>query len=325
MDELKLAEYTSGDETQIIELFKNSFQVATSIDYWNWRFRDNPTGKIAIKLMWDKDFLAGHYAVSPIHLNYFGMKIDTALSNMTMTHSKYWGKGIFPKLADALYSDLAVNTEFIWGYPNENSHYSFVKKLKWVDIYQIPMFSFTHGSIPRKLKVTNNKGHIEKINTFDTRFDTFWNDFILSKKNISVYRSSDYLNWRFIQNPVNRYHVRAYLEEETLKGYLIHKFYKNDKGEIEVDIVDFQVQSPEVFGILLNSLFDEIEENPPNRINTWLNPSEEIFLTLEKIGFRSTAPITFLGAFNLKKESQTFENILKFSNWSIRMSDSDVF
>lgn len=96
---MEIRDYKPGDEKQILKLFEYSFGKKLPEEYWHWRFIDNPQKQIMIKLMWDKEILAGHYAVSPIEMIVHGEKILTALSMTTMTHPDYIGKGIFTQLA----------------------------------------------------------------------------------------------------------------------------------------------------------------------------------------------------------------------------------
>ena len=126
---MEIRGYQAGDEEKIYELFKMAFKKEIVPDFWKWRFLDNPFHKEPfIDLMWDGDTLAGHYAVSPIGMKVNGESVLTALSMTTMTNPNYGGQGIFPKLADSIYKKLTdVNVQYVWGFPNMNSHYSFIK------------------------------------------------------------------------------------------------------------------------------------------------------------------------------------------------------
>ena len=128
---MEIKAYKLGDELKIIELFEQSFGKKMSLEYWKWRFSDNPfTSNIFIDLMWDNDLLVGHYAVSPVEMILEDKKILTALSMTTMTHPQYGGKGIFSKLAENLYKRLTEEGyTMVWGFPNNNSHYGFNKNL----------------------------------------------------------------------------------------------------------------------------------------------------------------------------------------------------
>lgn len=151
---MKIRDYTNGDEIEIVKLFELVFGKPMSLEYWTWRFRDNPCSKYAIKLMWNEQELIGHYAVSPVMLDVEGVAQLTGLSMTTMTHPGYTGLGIFQQLSEALYKDMKdmLGMTAVWGFPNNNSHRGFIKNLEWKDIGVIPMMSCEVANITAKKK-----------------------------------------------------------------------------------------------------------------------------------------------------------------------------
>ena len=197
---MEISDYKPGDEIHILKLFQITFGKSMPEDHWKWRFIDNPENKVMIKLMWQDDVLAGHYAASPIKLNVKNENILAALSMTTMTHPDYTGRGIFTDLAEDLYLDEAKNSglKAILGFPNNNSHYGFIKNLKWKNLEQIPTFSIDVNKI-NKIKYSSisvvsafNSNH---INAQQKSFSTY---------NIKVEKSLSYLTWRYLKNPINK-------------------------------------------------------------------------------------------------------------------------
>ena len=131
---MNIREYQPGDEHKIIELFKDSYGKEMTLDFWNWRFRDNPFGHAIVYLAFDGDRLAAHYAVFPMH-------DMTCQSGTTMTHPDYRGQGLFPTLAERTYEKAKeLGRVLVWGFPNQQSHRTFIDKLDWKDICEIPTF-----------------------------------------------------------------------------------------------------------------------------------------------------------------------------------------
>jgi hypothetical protein len=62
---------------------------------------------------------------------------------------------------------------------------------------------------------------IERITRFDDRFDQLWHDFIENRTVITIKRSSDFLNWRYIDNPYREYAVFAATDSGRVVGYLV--------------------------------------------------------------------------------------------------------
>ena len=131
---MKIREYQPGDEHKIIELFKASYGKEMTLDEWYWRFRDNPFGHGIIYLAWDGDKLASHYAVLPRHSM-------LCQSGTTMTHPDYRGQGLFPELAERTYEKAKKEKyALVFGFPNQQSHRTFIDKLGWTDVCEIPAF-----------------------------------------------------------------------------------------------------------------------------------------------------------------------------------------
>ena len=95
--------------SQIAETFKESFAREFDEGYWRWRFEDNPCQeKIYISYIIEQGCLASYYAVSPLTVSLPGEgDFKVALSNMTMTHPAFTGRGYFRTLALSLYERLA--------------------------------------------------------------------------------------------------------------------------------------------------------------------------------------------------------------------------
>lgn len=41
---MKFRKYKKGDETELVNLFNSCFDKKINLDYWNWKYRDNPYG-----------------------------------------------------------------------------------------------------------------------------------------------------------------------------------------------------------------------------------------------------------------------------------------
>lgn len=314
---MEIRKYKAGDEYPIIALFKLVFKKEMSIEYWKWRFQDNPfTNDIMIHLMWEDQVLIGHYAVSPIEMNSNGKIVKTGLSMTTMTHPEYNGRGIFTQLSSSLYEELksVYNYEMVWGFPNNNSHYAFIKNLNWKNIATIPMLS---------LKKTSLKQTIEKIYyTEHTQFDDFLSKLLNeSKKNISINKTKKYLNWRYIQNPFAQYKILTLNNNSILVVYkVIASFF--DEKKIEIDIMEIQFDcNIEFLQQLLNAIVIN-EKCEIYQFNIWNTIFSDTYLILKKYGFISQLPITYLGYLNLNSKTLTAE---QYSNWDIDFGYSDIF
>jgi hypothetical protein len=315
-------DYAPNDEKKILELFRLSFRKELSLDYWNWRFRDNPTKKLMIKLMWDGDTLAGHYAVSPVEMVIDGEVKLTALSMTTMTHPDYAGRGIFSMLAEELYKDIATShmVSLVWGFPNTNSHYGFIKNLKWKDLSLVSTFCLRL----QKFKTTSEKNtisvktHFEKAHA-DTA-QTFMENFTVKSR-----RSLKYLNWRYTNNPSADYTIFE-LRDADKAYFMVTKIFRsfNEPEGFEVDIVElFFPPDANLLSSCIQAIKEHYHGHSILQVNTWIPLSDSRHIHLEKIGFSYGLPLTYLGMRNLDQENISLRE--NFNNWYFSMGDSDVF
>ncbi len=90
----------------------------------------------------------------------------------------------------------------------------------------------------RSSRASEAVGHvrIERIQSFDARFDDLWSK-VKNGFPISVWRDSEYLNWRYHSHPKEQYTVLAAEEDCVLVGFIVVKCHF---GEINTGyIVDF--------------------------------------------------------------------------------------
>jgi hypothetical protein len=242
---------TSADARAILELFNEVFNQKRSIDHWKWKFLDNPTNSICIFVAEDSRYIVGQYAILPTQMNLQGEKIMGAQSLDTMTHSAYRKQGMFVSLAEQCFTQAtSQNIGVLYGSPNEQSYPGFVNRLGWHDLGKLPQLVkildpkaiisrrtkstiiATIAEKPASLLLKLWKGDsrpkssehvkIKNIDTFDAHFDALWVK-IKGKLPVSVWKDSNYLNWRYVSCPDTNYTILAAEENNTLVGFIVLK------------------------------------------------------------------------------------------------------
>lgn len=317
---MEIKDYKSGDEVEILKLFQLSFGKSMSEQYWKWRFTKSPIQKTMIKLMWHNDILAGHYAVSPLRLNINGDRVLTALSMTTMTHPDYAGKGIFTDLAEALYKDENKKSglKAVWGFPNNNSHYGFIKNLSWIDIEQIPTLSINIDKIKK-----SEFSIIKTIDFFNKKHIDTYNE-ITHDYRVKIEKTVEYLAWRYTQNPSYKYEIFE-LADEYHSYFAVTKIFKSFtiKDAFEIDILELSF--PPVFDVLLalmNAIVNYYKNQKLVRINIWLPINDRKHILMEKLGFTNALPITYFG---IRTIDSGFIKIEDLKSWIYSMGDSDIY
>lgn len=314
---LQIKNYNNGDMKKILSLFKDTFNRELSEEYWIWRYQENLIKEKYIKLMWDQGLLAGHYALFPVELKAGSDIKKTGYSMTTMVSSQYRKLGIFNDLANSLYDDTNGSLEFIWGFPNNNSLHGFVKYLEWQLVTDIPMLEVNIDSF----KGVETNINVINIDIFSNDYDVFF-ELVSQNYNIIVKRDSKYLNWRYINNPDNRYYVFEYRERDQLLGYCVYKLYQNDET-LNGYIVDILSLNDTVFVSLITKSINELKQLGAIKAFIWMNDYDHL-INLKGLGFQSNDRTTHF-ACRLDSDKTLDINILDFSNWYLMMGDSDVF
>lgn len=316
---MEIKSYQKGDEKAILELFHLAFGKEMSIEYWNWRFANNPfSNELFIDLMWDGDKLVGHYAVSPIDMIINGETVRTALSMTTMTHPEYGGQGIFSQLAESLYGKLSANNyKMVWGFPNNNSHYGFNKNLSWSDIALQGMMSLKIKSLSRVINAEAKGKFISSLAEIERSFISHLNS---SAKYVKINKTKEFLQWRYFDNPTADYKI---IVSDDNRGIIIYKVIASfsDHTKSEIDIMDVAFDNDPTVLVNLLSSVNNFEQNIL-QFNLWDSLFSANQIILEKIGFRISPPLTYLGYRGLGSPDEEIGN---YRNWDMGLSYSDVF
>ena len=302
----------------IKKTFKSSFEQDIKEEYWNWRFNNNPhDSKIYIGYILEKGNLASYYAVSPTWIEVRDGRYKIALSNMTMTHPEYQGRGYFSLLAEELYQILRED-DFIgvYGFQNSNSHYGFKKHLNWNDIAILNLMVLDRERInPRAVRNYNSFSFTEKL--FEEGDLKILEGFLFTEKPVHIARDIETLRWRLIEIPTNTYHSLIISYGNSVSGVLIYKHYNNK----DVDVMEYFYKNEssrfEIFCAGLYYLWNATQGD----IYIWSNLHSDEHLYLEKMGFAESNFNTYFGIrlFNLN------DKVLDIKNWHYRFMDSDVF
>ncbi len=295
---------------QLANLFKRSFGRSIDPLFLKWRYFDNPHGEMLVNVQIEDETIIANYSASPCILNIDGYSLKTALSMTTMTDPAFAGRGLFNKLASELYNHMTEKRYgMIWGFPNFNSHYSFVNKLGWTDIYELPTMQLVLKAQPI------DSGCFETDNQFLLNYEQSQN---FSGLNYVV-KDHKYLQWRYARNPLNQYTNVVLAHDGYVSSYCVIKSYQQ-----QLDIVDFQAKDRDEGHVLLRQVMHFALKNDMEAVNCWAPRHHFMHGLCERLGFVNREPITYLGAKVLASGLQN-NSVYNYSKWFIQMGDSDVY
>ncbi len=291
-------------------LFVRAFGREIVREYLTWRYADNPAGDVLFCVETDGERIIANYSASPCVLERDGVEARSALSLMTMTDPDFAGKGLFPRLAGALYDQMAERGYgIIWGYPNANSHPPFIRKLQWKDIYEVPTMLRELAGIDR--------GAVDL-----QRDDAFALDYTSVAQPaglIHVRKSPDYLRWRYTRNPLHRYANLVLQSGGVVSSYCVTKRYGDS-----LDVVDFQaLDEKEGLELMRQVLVWAVGEGL-TAANVWAPRHHFIHPLCERLQFGNRERITYFGG-RLLGASAALDGAYHYDDWFIQMGDSDVY
>jgi hypothetical protein len=176
-------EINEKEKEYFLYVFNTVFNLDYNLKWFDWKYLDNPYGESNIVFAYDNENIAGIRA-------FWRNDIDNNLSYQpcdTAVLKEYRGMGIFSKMTKLALSE--VGDAFIYNFPNENSLPGYLK-MGWE---------------------INKYGYLEKV----------INRSNLKKK--TKYIEDDYLIWKFLNSPLNKY----YYTEIKGEFYLLTKRKNN--------------------------------------------------------------------------------------------------
>jgi GNAT superfamily N-acetyltransferase len=280
-------------------------------DYYAWKYGRNPAGKPIVWIAEEDDELAGFFGVVPkrfwIHDKEVlcGEMVDAFLS------PKFQGRGVFQKLVRNVFDEChKIGIEYLLGSPNEIARPIWVKRYGFREIfdYRSMVRPFNFSSIIRKkiknrllskllmfpisflfrlifqLYYRDKSIALEEITLPDKKIDGVWKA-CMNGYLFSLVKSSDYLKWRYQDNP-EFYRYYLVRKEDKPYGFVIVKIntLKSYTFAHLVDIL-FPFEDKKFLKCMVSELILSFKENEIDFLSTWAVPGTTIFRYFKRIGF----------------------------------------
>jgi len=316
-------DYKRGDEHQILHLYEEVNNRKMALEYWRWRHAKNPFGESIIKLVFADGKLIGHYAVTPMDIMVDNVPLRAVFSLHTLTHPAFQRQGIFTFLAEEVYKKCqSEDFSFVYGFPNENSYHGFTNRLGWTGSGKM---SSLEKKLDPKARTAPKAGNITEIDRFDDRVNVLWNK-VRAGYRITVPRTRDYLNWRFVEHPIIEYPMYIVTSGSSdLLGYMVLKMYK-DGDLVKGHIVDMlSVDDEHTIRSLIYSAYHYFMGKGIGHLSCWI-PEGSLYMPIfRKEGFISKEFDVNFGVRIFKEADESLKNAEQLDKWHLTMSDVDIF
>ncbi len=305
----------NDDVPAILKLFEVSFGRAIDERTYRYFFLDNPFGRPMVELAFHGDRLVGHYSLCPARTSVFGESVPSARSMTTMTHPGYQGHGIFPLLARRLYERVVreEGVRLVWGFPNQNSHYGFVRKIGWEDLFAL--FYLEQQSDPGKTAGSDRVVPLSPAEFLDLVPDVPRPDSVIRP----FVRDKAFYRWRYVEHPAHSYRFVA-LEDDRKVLAVLGEYRSGDVRHL--NLVDAVVDAGDAAVSLVRGVCRYAFEEGFHRTSVWADLRHPLFSAAEKLRFGSRGPITYFGAWLPASADAVWTDPRA---WRVVMGDSDVF
>ncbi|RYY40083.1 MAG: GNAT family N-acetyltransferase [Chitinophagaceae bacterium] len=209
----------------IVPLMKDCFGMDVNIDYFRWKFLNNPSGPFLgfVAVHNESGEIGAYYGVIPETYRIDGQERIVYQSCDTMTGTRHRRRGLFQLLALHCYEHLRQQGKlFIVGFSGGQSTPGFIK-FGWKHV-----FSFQNFFIPRALCYLN-RAFLTPASRVAAIGDVAEIAPLLEKaprNTVHSVRSVELVRWRF-GNPRNAYQVQAYKGANGYEGYICYYVEQN--------------------------------------------------------------------------------------------------
>ncbi|MCM4157108.1 GNAT family N-acetyltransferase [Gramella sp. AN32] len=204
---------------QVLKLSLGEDDFPLSKEIWNYKHNLNPFGKSLVlvgiendKIIGVRAFMAWEWQIrESVYMAY--RAVDTA------THPNHQGKGVFKKLTQAavkVAKDKGIS--LIYNTPNDQSRPGYLK-MGWEIVGKIEVALKPNlGAFSLKSKRRKDYEIIDKYSQ-NKQLVTLWNKMQVEKKLSFTPKSSEFLYWRYENNPLQQYEIYK-SDKVYLAGYI---------------------------------------------------------------------------------------------------------
>ena len=273
--DIKIRSYQTGDENEIVPLLQFIFDGwphfdlhCDPIDFWKWKYLDNPIAKGPITLAIRDEKIVGCYHTIPQKLKVKNKKILWADGVDAAVHPNSRKMGIYNKTLKTTLYNLMNNGIAIWKGVTGNpiliktlaKRYPYFPKpvitqvrIKNIELHlenqpvTNQLIKKTGFKVLNKLnkiwmssstrEVRRDKFEIEPISSFSNQIEAFWEQ-ISKHYDCIVERKVDYLNWRYCDPRCGNFIVKQAVEEDIIQGFIVYRINRYNVNYPVGTIVD---------------------------------------------------------------------------------------
>ena len=309
------------DFSLLIPLMKDCFGMDADIDYFRWKYTQNPAGSFVGFIAMDSftKEVGAYYGVIPQVFELDGKVTTIFQSCDTMTHSNHRRRGLFRKLALKCYEELDNEGKlFVIGFGGGQSTPGFLK-FGWRRLFDYHYY-FKPALFSRFSKGNDS---IKQEVSVSTALQAIENGLDVSKKGNAAkaraVRTEEQIKWR-LSNPYHQYLVLQPKNDE--QSYII--FYV-DKDKLV--LFDMKIDKLESGKKMMRFLDREVAKKGFKGIISFCKENGTDATILKKLGFvsnpLSVGPLSERVPFILYSSEATMDQYMNPADWDVTTYDHD--
>ena len=135
---LQIRPVSATDDARLADLYRACFGTSVPLEYFAWKYRDNPAGEVVGFVADAGDRLGAFYGVIPEPWSVGGADTVVFQSMDTMTHPDFRRRGLFVALAARTFEEVRdrYGSCDLVGIPGPTSYAGFIRRLRWVEAHE---------------------------------------------------------------------------------------------------------------------------------------------------------------------------------------------
>lgn len=319
---MNIRPYRQGDEEGILilddKLFSSKWNPRT-LENWHWKFTgSNPAGHALVWVAEHQGEIVGHFAAVPYRLKVFDREIMASHTIGAMVDERFQNRGLLKFINDRLVENLIqYDINYTWAFPNEQGYRFETKALGGQDLINFDVWKWTRGENNQALFMTD----VKTLSAFDTGVDRLWES-CRNQYEIAVVRKKEYLNWRYLSRPDQKYFPMALYENNLMKGYVVAKLFTEGRT-LRGHVVDLFAPKDDEKSLrsLLSGGMHFLKKKKVDEVTIWFWGNPLVEKIMMEVGFvKETADIPLIMKVNRTDEKT--DRVLHKSHWYFTMGDS---
>jgi predicted N-acetyltransferase YhbS len=313
---MEIREGTERDMSEILRVLRASLGETSSQkteEVWRFKHIDNPFGKSLVLLAVEKGEVIGVRAFMRWKWQRKSETFSAFRAVDTATHPNHQGKGVFKQLTlKALELGKEKGNRFVFNTPNSKSKPGYLK-MGWKEVDKLktsikpvnPFFWKSSNEIFTYPKIWNDSNGFNFLNHYNQRF--------VEKGEFFTPKDPSYLKWRYVNNPLQDYHVLA-TTNLFLAGYV------KSQGKFKELRISEAIRSSKVSNFALKKEIKSWARKYGVHFVSFSPNSDVRFFTAVTGNF---GPVLTFRKMKVSEEEE--KDFLKMSSWAYSLGDLELF